>query len=94
MRNLASAVLARVTRALPADWRERYGYAPALVETFVDKGRFAGTSYRAANWIRVGETQGRGKLDRYHANALPVKDVYLYPLHRRYREILTAPYRD
>lgn len=92
--NLASAVLARVTTALPGDWRERYGYAPVLLETFVEKPRFAGTSYRAANWIRVGETQGRGKLDRYHANALPIKDVYLYPLHRRYREILTAPFRD
>lgn len=94
VRNLASAVLARVTRALSADWRERYGYAPVLVETFVENDRFAGTSYQAANWIRVGETQGRGKLDRHHANALPVKDVYLYPLHRRYREILTAPCRD
>jgi hypothetical protein len=92
--NLASKVLARVTTALPGHWRERYGYAPVLVETFVEKHRFAGTSYQAANWIRVGETQGRGKLDRYHANALPVKDVYLYPLHRRYREILTAPRQD
>ena len=64
-----------------------------LVETFVEKHRFAGTSYKAANWTRVGETQGRGKLDRHHANALPVKDVYLYPLHRRYREILTATYQ-
>ena len=92
--NLASAVLARVTRALPADWQDRYGYAPVLVETFVEKGRFAGTSYRAANWIRVGETKGRGKLDPYHAKALAVKDVYLYPLHRHYREILTAPCGD
>ena len=92
--NLASKILAQVTKALPGDWRERYGYSPVLLETFVDKHRFAGTSYQAVNWIGVGETQGRGKLDRHHTNALPIKDIYLYPLHRRYREILTAPYQD
>jgi len=89
--NLASAVLARATRRLPGDWQESYGYAPVLVETFVETARFAGTSYRPANWIRVGQTKGRGKLDRTHAKALPVKDVYVYPLHRAYKTILTAP---
>jgi uncharacterized protein DUF4338 len=88
--HLASAILARITRRLPGDWRDTYGYAPVLAETFVESGRFAGTSYRAANWIHVGRTQGRGKLDRHHARALPVKDVYLYPLHRDYRAILTT----
>jgi hypothetical protein len=92
--NLASKVLARVNTALPGHWQERYGYTPLLVETFVEKHRFAGTSYQAANWIRVGGTQGRGKLDRHHTNALPAKDVYLDPLHRRYRQILTAPRQD
>ncbi|MDQ5840805.1 MAG: DUF4338 domain-containing protein [Chloroflexota bacterium] len=75
--HLASAILSRVTRRLPGDWRGAYGYAPVLAETFVETGRFAGTSYRAANWIHVGRTQGRGKLDQHHARALPVKDVYL-----------------
>ena len=88
--NLASKILAKVTRRLRDDWQVAYGYAPVLVETFVETGRFAGTSYRAANWIRVGKTQGRGKLDRTHAKALPVKDVYLYPLHRAYKTILST----
>ena len=61
-----------------------------LAETFVDAERFTGTCYRAANWTHVGTTQGRGKLDRHHQRALPVKDVYLYPLHRTYQAILTA----
>jgi hypothetical protein len=89
--NLASKILAYSTRRLRADWQAAYGYAPVLLETFVETDRFAGTSYRAANWIRVGQTKGRGKLDRTHARALPVKDVYVYPLHRAYRAILTAP---
>jgi GNAT superfamily N-acetyltransferase len=87
---LASWLLAAVTRRLPADWRARYGYAPVLAETFVETGRFTGASYRAANWTRVGQTKGRGKLDRRHEHAVPVKDIYLYPLHRRWRQILTT----
>lgn len=89
--NLASAILARVARRLRADWQAAYGYEPVLVETFVETGRFTGASYRAANWVNVGRTKGRGKLDRHHEHALPVKDVYLYPLHRDYRRILNAP---
>ncbi len=89
--NLASWLLAAITRRLPADWLTRYGYAPVLAETFVETGRFTGASYRAANWTRVGQTQGRGKLDRRHQHALPVKDIYLYPLHRHWRQILTTP---
>jgi hypothetical protein len=89
--NLASWLLAAITRRLPADWQARYGYAPVLAETFVETPRFTGASYRAANWIPVGQTQGRGKLDRRHKHALPVKDIYLYPLHQRWRQILTTP---
>jgi len=88
--HLASAVLARTTRRLPADWQAAYGYTPVLVETFVETPRFTGTSYRAANWIHVGRTTGRGKLDRHHTHPLPVKDIYLYPLHPAYRTILTT----
>ena len=91
-RNLASRSWAAVTRRLPADWQDAYGYAPVLAETFVETYRFDGTSYRAANWIHAGRTQGRGKLDRDHQHALPVKDVYLYPLHRNWQRILT-PHR-
>ena len=53
--------------------------------------RFTATSYRAANWIHLGRTTRRGKLDRHHTHALPIKDVYLYPLHRNYQAIPTAP---
>ncbi len=89
--NLASTILARIARRLPADWQAVYAYQPVLLETFVQTDRFTGASYRAANWLYVGRTKGRGKLDRNHEHALPVKDVYLYPLHRDYRRILTAP---
>lgn len=89
--HLASAILSRAARRLPTDWRHRYGYTPALLETFVETGRFTAASYRAANWAHVGQTQGRGEPDTQHQHRLPVKDVYLYPFHRRYRHILTAP---
>jgi hypothetical protein len=88
--HLASAALAATTRRLATDWQAAYGYTPVLVETFVETPRFTGTTYRAANWTHVGTTTGRGKLDRHHTHALPVKDVYLYPLHRAWRAILTA----
>lgn len=83
--HLASHVLGAVARALPGDFAARYGYAPVLAETFVEVGRHAGSCYKAANWIHVGVTKGRGKLDRYNAWALPVKDIYLYPLARDYK---------
>jgi len=89
-RNLASSVLAAAARRLPQDWPQRYGYRPVLLETFVDRTRFQGTCYRAANWILVGRTRGRGKLDREHRHGLPVKDVWLYPLHRRFRSVLCS----
>ena len=89
--NLASHLLAAITRRLRGDWQARYGYAPVLVETFVHSDRHRGTCYQAANWTRVGRTKGRGKLDRYNAYALPVKDIYLYPLARSFRSQLTAP---
>lgn len=88
--NLASRILAGIARQLPLDWIRRYGYAPLLLETFVEQDRFTGTCYRAANWIHVGHTQGRGKLDRYNQYLLPIKDIYLYPLHKRFRQILCA----
>ena len=87
-RNLASRILSCVVQALPLDWQERYGYRPVLLETFIDRDRFRGTCYRAANWILVGQTQGRGKLDRKHLHGLPVKDIFLFPLHKRFRQKL------
>ena len=89
--NLASKILAAIAKRLPTDWEDRYGYQPFLLETFVEKDRFRGTCYRAANWIQVGETQGRGKLDRYNLRLLPVKNIFLYPLHKRFRDKLCSP---
>lgn len=89
--NLASYILSRIARRLRSDWQLAYGYQPVLLETFVESARFTGASYRAANWLHVGQTKGRGKLDRYNQYALSVKDVYLYPLHRDYRRILASP---
>jgi hypothetical protein len=87
-KNLASRILGGVTRVLPDLWEKRYACTPVLLETFVEQERFRGTCYRAANWIHVGQTQGRGKLDRKHENALPVKDVFLFPLRRDFRQWL------
>lgn len=87
-RHLASKILSLCTRRLPSDWQEVYGYRPVLVETFVEKDRFAGTCYKAANWVFVGSTQGRGKLDRFNEYKLPVKDIYLYPLDKNFRMFL------
>ena len=87
-RNLASRILSGVVRQLPHDWEDRYGYAPVLLETYVERRRFRGTCYRAANWLHVGQTQGRGKLDREKRYALPVKDIFLYPLHKQFRRHL------
>jgi hypothetical protein len=87
-RNLASHLLARLARRLPQDWERRYGYSPVLLETFVEHDRFRGTCYRAANWIHVGKTQGRGKLDRYNRFAVPIKDIFLFPLCRAFRQRL------
>ncbi|MCL5284872.1 MAG: DUF4338 domain-containing protein [Nitrospirae bacterium] len=89
-KNLASRLLALAAKRLPKDWENRYGFAPVLLETFVECDRFRGTCYKAANWIHVGKTQGRGKKDVFNQYALPVKDIYLFPLHRRFRQVLTS----
>jgi hypothetical protein len=89
-RNLASRILSRASRRIPKDWQERYSLSPVLLETYVETDRFHGTCYKAANWIRVGSTQGRGKLDRHHLHALPGKDVFLFPLCSRFREKLLS----
>lgn len=88
-RNLASRVQAILLRRVAADWEAAYGVRPVLVESFVERDRFAGTSYRAANWIELGVTRGRGRQDAAHARAVPVKRVFVYPLDRRFRELLT-----
>lgn len=89
--HLASHLLARAAARLPGDWMERYGYRPAMLETFVDRSRFAGTCYRAANWICVGQTQGRSRQDRHNCLIVPVKDIYLHPLTKDFRQCLNDP---
>lgn len=86
--HLASHVLGRITRRLAADWHARYGHPVHLLETFVERARFRGTCYRAANWIPVGQTQGRSRQDRDRTLCVPVKDIYLYALTPRVREEL------
>jgi hypothetical protein len=93
VRGLASMILARCARQLPEDWEVHYGYRPLLLETLVDSQRFKGTCYRAANWIHVGQTAGRGRMDRHTLRQEPVKDIYLYPLTPRARQQLSCPTR-
>jgi hypothetical protein len=83
IQNLASATLARALRRLPADWQAQYGVTPLLVETFVDPARYTGACYRAANWVEIGETSGRGRDDRqHHRHGARPKRVFVYPLRR------------
>jgi hypothetical protein len=89
-RNLASRLLSQLCRRLRDDWEQSYGYQPALVETFVECGRFLGTSYKAANWVLIGETQGRGRMDRHTRRNLPKKAIWLYPLVKEFRQILCS----
>lgn len=88
-KNLASKILSMVARQLPTDWEARYHYRPVLLETFVEKDRFKGTCYKAANWVYVGETKGRGKLGPAGKQSVPIKDLWLYPLTRDFRSALT-----
>ena len=82
-KGLASKILGLSARRMPHDWYARYGHHPLLLETLVDAHRFRGTCYRAANWIHVGQTTGRGRMDREHkADGQAVKDIYIYPLVR------------
>ena len=85
---LASHVLSLSAKRLGADWLQRYGVEPALLETFVERDRFKGTCYRAANWQHIGETKGRGRQDHGRTNHVAIKDIYIYPLHRDARKIL------
>ena len=78
--HLASHLLSRLARRIGADWTDKYGHRLYCLETFVDRSRYRGTCYRAANWRWVGHTTGRGRNDRHHRLAVPAKDLYLYPL--------------
>jgi hypothetical protein len=94
VKGLASKILGHAARQLPDDWERLYGYRPLLLETLVEEERFRGTCYRAANWITLGRTQGRGRMDREHRSPLRPKLLFVYPLCRNVQQRLcqaTAP---
>ena len=88
VKNLASRVLSLCAGRIRVDFSETYGYEPVLFETCVEKGWYSGTCYRAANWLYLGDTTGRGELDRNHRQRVPVKAVFVYPLVRNPRRSL------
>jgi hypothetical protein len=90
--NLASHLLSGIVHQLPHDWLTHYQVEPLLLETFVDVSRFDGTCYRAANWIDLGLTQGRGRMDRHtQRQGLAPKRIFVYPLCRNARQVLCSP---
>jgi hypothetical protein len=88
--HLASHLLGRMVRLLPAEWEKVYGHSVYFAETFVEPARFRGTCYRAANWVPLGRTTGRGKDDLTHRPNRPLKEVLGYPLTKRFRELLSG----
>jgi hypothetical protein len=87
-KGLASKILALAARQLPRDWKQRYGFEPVLLETFVEYQRHKGTCYKAANWVNVGRTAGRGKKSTSHERLIPAKDIWLYPLRKNFSALL------
>ena len=86
--HLASHVLGLLARRIRADWQSKYGHPVQALETFVERGRFRGSCYRAANWVCVGQTRGRTRQDRQHLLHAPLKDVWVYPLQADFRKAL------
>lgn len=88
IKNLASKSLALAIKQIQEDWLREYCYAPVLLETFVDLSHFAGTCYKASNWIYLGETKGRGRMDRKNEHTLSHKAIYMYPLQKDFKACL------
>lgn len=88
VKHLASHILGRAMRHISQDWQQAYGHPLHYLESFVDTERFAGTCYKAANWICLGQTTGRGKKDKKHIVSLSPKDVLAYPLSPDFRSQL------
>lgn len=91
VRHLASWLLSRCLRRLRDDWHKLYRHEVVLCETFIEQRRFRGSCYAAANWICVGQTQGRGRNDRYNRAQLALKSVWLYPMRHDFSQRLCAP---
>lgn len=88
IKNLASRALSLAVHQIQEDWLREYCYAPVLLETFVDLDHFKGTCYKAANWIYLGQTQGRGRMDSKHKHEVSTKAIFMYPLQRDFKVIL------
>lgn len=91
VKNLASHTLSLAVKRLNHDWRKKYHHDILSLETYVDSSRFKGTCYQAANWHFAGKTKGRSRQDRYSVLRVPVKDVYVYPLHKNWKTLLQNP---
>ena len=89
--HLASHLLGRIARRIGADWQELYGHPLQLLESFVDIERFRGTCYRAANWRCLGRSQGRGTKSKYGQPDCSIKELWVYPLGKNFRQRLLAP---
>jgi len=89
VKGLASHALSLLSKRIADDWERHYAVRPVLMESFVDTTCFEGTCYRAANWIDLGETKGRGRMDAKHRNDRSIKRVWVYPLHRHFKITLT-----
>ena len=94
VKNLASKALSMAAKQVCRDFQERYGYEPVLLETFVDTAHYEGTCYRAANWISLGLTAGRGRMDRHKEYLLTPKQIFVYPLAPDFRTHLCGERRS
>lgn len=92
--HLASHILGAIAQRIPGDWQVRYGHKIHLLETFVERPRFQGTCYKAANWKCIGKTAGMGRNCKTTVGELPIKDVYVYPLTANFREALSVQERQ
>lgn len=88
IKNLASKALSLAIKRIGEDWQERYGFKPVLLETFVDLEKYQGTCYKAANWQLIGETVGRGRMDRHSQYLSSPKKIFVYPLVKDFRRAL------
>jgi hypothetical protein len=86
--HLASHLLGRIAHRLSEDWQGLYGHPIDLLESFVDSERFEGSCYRAANWTCVGRSEGRGTKSKRGASSVSIKELWVYPLHREFRQRL------
>lgn len=86
--HLASHILGAIARRIARDWEDLYAHPVYFLETFTDPARYRGTCYRAANWVVLGRTTGRGHNAPTYQQRVPVKEILAYPLTKNFRELL------